>query len=75
MTTKPALQKILQGILCIENKSKQNYKRIGNNKTWEKKDKESENNINSGVHNQTLKQQKQLNDKNHNIPISTNIEC
>jgi hypothetical protein len=30
-----------------------------------RKDKESESNIYSTAHNQTLKQQKQLNDKNH----------
>jgi hypothetical protein len=30
MTTKPPLQKILQGILHTENKSKQNHERTGN---------------------------------------------
>jgi hypothetical protein len=30
--------------------------------------KESESNINSSAHNQTLKEQKQLNDRNHHIP-------
>jgi hypothetical protein len=40
-----------------------------------RKDKESENNIDSAAHNQTLKQQKQLNDRNHHIPINTNTEC
>jgi hypothetical protein len=44
-----------------------NYKR--------RKDKEAESNIDSAAHNQTLKQQKQLNDKNHHIPINTNTEC
>jgi hypothetical protein len=37
MTTKPPLQKILQGILHIENESKENYERIGSNKPQEKK--------------------------------------
>jgi hypothetical protein len=32
-----------------------------------RKDKESETNIDSAAHNQTLKQQKQLNDRNHHI--------
>jgi hypothetical protein len=32
-----------------------------------RKDEESESNIDSVAHNQTLKQQKQLNDRNHNI--------
>jgi hypothetical protein len=36
MTTKPPLQKILQGILHTENESKQNYEKIGSNKPQEK---------------------------------------
>jgi hypothetical protein len=43
----------------------QNYRR--------RKDKESESNINSAAHNQTLKQQRQLNDRNHHIPINTKL--
>jgi hypothetical protein len=39
------------------------------------KDKESESSIDSAAHNQTLKQQKQLNGRNHHIPINTNTEC
>jgi hypothetical protein len=39
-----------------------------------KKDKESESNIDSAAHNQTLKQQKQLNGRNHHIPININTE-
>jgi hypothetical protein len=37
MTTKPSLQKILQGILHTENESKQNHERTGNTKPQEKK--------------------------------------
>jgi hypothetical protein len=37
-----------------------------------RKDKESESNIDSVAHNQTLKQQKQLNSRNHHIPININ---
>jgi hypothetical protein len=40
-----------------------------------RKDKESENNIDSVEHNLTLKQQKQLNDRNHHLPININTEC
>jgi hypothetical protein len=40
-----------------------------------RKDKESESNIDSAAHKQTLKQQKQLNDRNHHIPININTEC
>jgi hypothetical protein len=37
MTTKPPLQKILQGILHTENESKQNHERTGNTKPQAKK--------------------------------------
>jgi hypothetical protein len=40
-----------------------------------KEDKESESNTDSAGHNQTLKQEKQLNDRNHHIPININTEC
>jgi hypothetical protein len=40
-----------------------------------RKDKKVESNIDSAAHNQTLKQQKQLNDRTHHIPINTNTEC
>jgi hypothetical protein len=38
-------------------------------------DKQSESSIDSTTHNQTLKQQKQLNGRNHHIPININTEC
>jgi hypothetical protein len=41
MTTKPPLQKILQGILHTESESKQNHERAGNTKLQEKKRQES----------------------------------
>jgi hypothetical protein len=40
-----------------------------------RKDKESKSNIDSAAHNQTLKQQKQLHDRNQHIPININAEC
>jgi hypothetical protein len=40
-----------------------------------RKSKKVESNTNSATHNQTLKQQKQLNDRNHKIPININTEC
>jgi hypothetical protein len=40
-----------------------------------RKDKEVECNIDSAAHNQTLKQQNQLNDRNNHISINTNTEC
>jgi hypothetical protein len=39
-----------------------------------RKDKESDSSIDSATHNQTLKQQKQLNGRDHHIPISSNTE-
>jgi hypothetical protein len=37
MTTKPPLQKILQGILHTEDENKQNHQRTGSIRTQEKK--------------------------------------
>jgi hypothetical protein len=42
MTTKPPLQKILQGILHTESERKQNHERTGSTKPQEKKRQESE---------------------------------
>jgi hypothetical protein len=41
MTTKPPLQKSLQGILHTENENKQNHERTGNTKPQEKKRQKS----------------------------------
>jgi hypothetical protein len=41
MTTKPPLQKILQGILHTESERKQNLERAGNTKPQDKKRQES----------------------------------
>jgi hypothetical protein len=41
MTTKPPLQKILQGILHRESERKQNHERAGRSKPQEKKRQES----------------------------------
>jgi hypothetical protein len=40
-----------------------------------RKGKKVESNIELAAHNQTLKQQMQLNERNHHIPINTNTEC
>jgi hypothetical protein len=37
--------------------------------------KKVKNNIYSAAHNHTLKQQRQLNDRNHHTHINTNTEC
>jgi hypothetical protein len=74
MTTKPPLQNILQRILHTENESKQNHERPGSTKHRRRKGKKVGRNIDSAAHNQTLKHQKQLNDRNHHIPINTNTK-
>jgi hypothetical protein len=40
-----------------------------------RKNNESDSSIDSSVHNQILKQQKQLNGKNHHTPVNINTEC
>jgi hypothetical protein len=40
-----------------------------------RKGRKVESNIDSAAHNQTIKQQRQLSNRNHHIPINTNIEC
>jgi hypothetical protein len=70
MTTKPPLQKILQGIMYTENESKQSHEGFAASNHRRRKDKESDSNSDSAAHNQTLKL---LNDRNHHI--NTNTEC
>jgi hypothetical protein len=62
---------------CTRNSGhrRQTNKRIGSIKPQEKKDKKSENNIDSIAHNQILKQQKQVNGRNHHIPFNVNTKC
>jgi hypothetical protein len=48
---------------------------VSNHNHRRRKDMESDNNIYSSAHNQNLKQQKQLNDRNHYIPFNINTEC
>jgi hypothetical protein len=40
-----------------------------------RKDKESESSTEAAAHNQTFKQQKQLNGRNYHKPININTEC
>jgi hypothetical protein len=74
MTTKPLLQKILQGILHTENKANKNTKGQAIPNHRRRKGKKGKSNIHSATHNQTLNQQRHLNDKDHLIPINTNTE-
>jgi hypothetical protein len=56
LTTKPPIQKMLQGLLHTENESKQNHESTDSTKTQEKKRQGIQENIDSAAHNQTLKQ-------------------
>jgi vacuolar-type H+-ATPase catalytic subunit A/Vma1 len=75
MTTKQPLKSILQGILHTESEIQHNNERAGSTKLQEKKSKKVESNLSLGTHNQIFKQLRQLNDRNHHIPISTNTKC
>jgi hypothetical protein len=67
MTTRPPLQKILQGILHTESETQQNHERTGSTKLQEKKKHDSREQPHLGTHNQTFKQLRQLNDRNHHV--------
>jgi hypothetical protein len=71
MTTKPPLQKILKGTLHTEDEEKHNHAGTGSNKPHEK-NRQVFSSINS-ANTQILKQQKQLNGRNH-IHLNVNIE-
>jgi hypothetical protein len=75
MTTKTPLQKILKRIFYTENESIQTMKGQSVSNHRRGKGRKAESNIDSATHIQTLKQKRQLNDKNHHIPINTNTEC
>jgi hypothetical protein len=69
MTTKPPLQKILQGILHTESESNITMKRQAAPNYRKGKSKKVESNVDLGTHNQTFKQLRQLHNRNHHIPI------
>jgi hypothetical protein len=71
MTTKPPLQKILQEILHTESETQHNHERAISNYR-KRKSKKVEGNTDLATHNQTLKQLRQLSDRNHHISINTN---
>jgi flagellar biosynthesis/type III secretory pathway chaperone len=67
MTTNTLLQKILPGILQTEDKkTKQNHKRTGSIKPYEKNTQYSESNISLAAHTQILKK---LNGRNYHTPL------
>jgi hypothetical protein len=64
----------MQGILHTEDENKQNHKGPEVSNHWRRKDKYAKSRIELAVKNQILKQQKQLNGRNHHIPIHINSE-
>jgi hypothetical protein len=75
MITKPPLQKILQEFCTQKVKANKTMKGQAEPNQRRRKDKKVEHNIDLAAHNQTLKQLRQLNDRNHHITINTNTEC
>jgi hypothetical protein len=75
MTTKPPLQRVFKEFCTQKMKANTTMRGQVTPNHRRRKDKESENNINSAGHNQTLKQQKQINDRNYHILININTEC
>jgi hypothetical protein len=71
MTTKQPLKRFLKEF-CTQKMKANNTMRGQEVSSHRRKDKESESSINSVVHNQILKQQKQLNGRNYHIPININ---
>jgi hypothetical protein len=55
MTTKPPLQKILQGILHTESETQHNHEKAGSTNHRKRKSKKVENNIDLATHNRILK--------------------
>jgi hypothetical protein len=62
MTTKPPLQKILQGILHTESETQHNHEGQAVPNYRKRKSKKIESNLDLGTHNQIFKQLRQLND-------------
>jgi hypothetical protein len=72
MTIKPPLQKFSKEFCTQKMKANKTMKgqAIPNHKR--RKGHKVESNIDSATYYQTLKQKRQLNDRNHHIPINTN---
>jgi hypothetical protein len=74
MTTKPPLQKILKGILHMEDENKHNHEWWEVLNPIERTDNCSESSTESAAHMQTLKRPKQLIHSNLHIPLNTITE-
>jgi hypothetical protein len=75
MNTKSPLQKILKGTYIWKMKTNITTKGLEAFNLMRRIDKYSESSIELDAHTQILKQQKQLNGRNHHIPPNINSEC
>jgi hypothetical protein len=75
MTTKSPLQKFFKESCTQKMKAYKTMKEQTVPNHRRRKGKKVESNIDLAAHNQTIKQQRQLNDRNHHIPLNTNTEC
>jgi hypothetical protein len=75
MTTKTPLQKFSKEFCTQKMKANKTTRGREVSNRRRRKDEDSENSPDSAVHNQALKQQKQLNGRNHHIPINITTEC
>jgi hypothetical protein len=72
VTTKPPLKRFFMGFCIQKMKSNLTMRRQEAPNHRKRKSKTVESNLNLGTHNQTFKQLRQLNDRNHQILISSN---
>jgi hypothetical protein len=75
MTTKPPLRRFYKEFCTQKMKANKTTRGQEVSNHRRRKDKESESNTDSAAYNQTLKQQEQLNGRNHHTPININTEC
>jgi hypothetical protein len=75
MTTKPTLKRFFKEFCTQKMKEIKTMKGQAVPNCRKRKDKKVESSIDSAAHNQILKQQKQLNNRNCHIPININTDC
>jgi hypothetical protein len=75
MTTKPPLQRFSKEFCTQKMKANKTMKGQAKPNHRRRKGKKAKGNTDSAKHNQTLNQQRQLNDRDHHVPININTEC
>jgi hypothetical protein len=74
MTTKPHYKRFFKEFCTLKMRANKTMTGEAVPNHRRRKGKKLESNIDSAIHNQTLKQQKQPNGRNHHIPININTE-